>query len=154
MNCPRVLQLAFLALVFAGPAVAGGVSVTDGDGLRIGDQRIRLWGIDAVELHQRCERNGAAYACGIEARNALQSLLRTGELSCEKVDRDRYGRPVARCTVDGADLGAAMVRAGWAVDFEHYSHGAHAREEREARQAKRGLWVGEFELPSLWRRDH
>ena len=102
----------------------------------------------------QCKRNGAAYACGIEARNALQSLLGTGKLSCEKVDRDRYGRTVARCSVDGKDLGAAMVRAGWAVDFEHYSHGAYAREEREARLAKRGLWAGEFEPPSLWRRNH
>jgi endonuclease YncB( thermonuclease family) len=107
-----------LALVLAAPAAAGDVSVTDGDGLRIGDERIRLWGIDAVELHRECKRNGAAYACGIEARNALQSLLRIGELSCEKVDRDRYGRTVARCTVDGKDLGAAMVRSGWAVDFQ------------------------------------
>ncbi len=37
-----------------------------------------------------------------------------GNPSCEAVDRDRYGRTVTKCAVDGADLGRVMGRAGWA----------------------------------------
>jgi endonuclease YncB( thermonuclease family) len=38
-------------------ALAGEVSLIDGDGLRIGNERIRLWGIDSVELNQQCTRD-------------------------------------------------------------------------------------------------
>lgn len=127
---------------------------SDRDRWGIGNERIRLWGIDAPELEQQCERNGAVYACGEEARAALSRLVVNGQISCKTLDRDRYGRALARCSVNGEDLGAAMVGAGWAIDFERYSRGAYAVEEREARLAKRGLWAGEFDLASLWRRNH
>jgi endonuclease YncB( thermonuclease family) len=36
--------------------LASDVDVTDGDGLRLEGERIWLWGIDAPELGQPCER--------------------------------------------------------------------------------------------------
>jgi len=58
------LGLALLvALPF--PTVAGeSVRVVDGDGLKIGNQSIRLWGIDAPELDQTCELDGRTVPCG------------------------------------------------------------------------------------------
>ncbi len=153
----RFLQgvlVSLFALFLCGQVPAGEASVTDGDGLRIGSERIRLWGIDAPELGQACTRSRTAYPCGIEARDALEHLLSAGGLSCERLYQDRYGRTVARCAVAGADLGAAMVRLGWAVDFERYSKGAYADEEVQARAARRGLWAGEFEVPAQWRKRH
>ena len=68
---------------------------------------------------------------------------------------DRYGRTVARCSVDGRDLGAEMVRLGWAVDFPRYSKGFYREQERDARNARRGVWAdGEFLPPGTWRRQH
>ena len=49
------VSLAFLALTVAFPGqaqISGSVSVTDGDTLRIGAQKIRLHGIDAPESRQ------------------------------------------------------------------------------------------------------
>jgi endonuclease YncB( thermonuclease family) len=94
------------------------------------------------------------YPCGIAAREALKELLSAGSLRCEAIDHDRYRRTVVRCWVDGRDLGAEVVRLGWAVDFPRYSHGFYGAEEQEARGAKRGLWAGEFVSPSEWRRSH
>ena len=61
-------------------------------------------------------------------------------------DKDPYGRTVARCSVAGADLGAAMVSLGWAVDFRRYSEGAYAGEEAQARAAKYMRLEAEVEL--------
>ncbi len=79
--------------------------VTDGDSLRIDGERIRLWGMDAPELGQKCQKLGVSYDCGITAREALISLIGNSQVKCEKVNTDRYRRTVARCSVDGADLG-------------------------------------------------
>lgn len=143
-----LLQPGAMMLLLTGYASASDLTVTDGDGLRICDEHIRLWGIDAPELAQTCKRDGNGEA----ARAALENLLHSGDPACEPVEGDRYGRTVARCAVNGRDLGAEMVRRGWAVDYKRYSGGAYADEERDAREAARGLWAGEFEIPALWRK--
>ena len=40
----------------------GTATVIDGDSLTIGQTEIRLWGIDAVELYQTCQRGGKTLA--------------------------------------------------------------------------------------------
>lgn len=149
---PLIAALALCALVRAAHA---GAEVVDGDGLHLGSERIRLWGIDAPELDQKCKRGGASYPCGQQARAALAALVAAGEVRCERVNHDRYGRTVARCSVEGRDLGAEMVRLGWAVDFPRYSEGFYREQERDARKARRGVWAdGEFMPPVTWRRQH
>jgi endonuclease YncB( thermonuclease family) len=78
---------------------------------------------------------------------ALAALLDGQPLTCTEVDGDRYGRTVATCTVAGQDIGAAMVRQGWALDVERYSSGRYAAEQLDAEQAQRGLWSGSFVPP-------
>jgi endonuclease YncB( thermonuclease family) len=141
-------------LVLAAVAQAGGAGVTDGDGLRLNGERIRLWGVDAPEMGQECVLRGIPYSCGLKAKNALTGLLWGKAPRCEEVHTDRYGRTVARCSVDGKDLGGEMVRLGWALDFRRYSNGFYAELEADARGHRRGLWAGEFERPSAWRKEH
>ena len=45
-------------------------SVTDGDTLRIGSERIRLHGIDAPESAQSCRAGGETWVCGAAASRA------------------------------------------------------------------------------------
>ena len=61
---------------------------------------------------------------------------------------------VATCTINDRDLGDAMVRRGYAVDFQRYSHGKYQDAEREAKEAQRGIWAGYFLRPDLWRREY
>jgi endonuclease YncB( thermonuclease family) len=133
------------------PALSGEVRVSDGDTLKIDGERIRLWGMDAPELGQKCKRQGVSYDCGITAREVLISLIGKTRPECEKVNTDRYRRTVARCFVDGEDLGGLMVREGWALDYKRYSKGRYAAEQATARQARRGLWSGEFIPPWEYR---
>ena len=46
-----LLGLSLLSSLLALPAT--GQTVTDGDTIRFGGRAVRLWGIDAAELHQR-----------------------------------------------------------------------------------------------------
>lgn len=126
--------------------VAGSMTVNDGDSLTFGQDRIRLRGIDAPELDQKCTANGRQYGCGVRARRALIELASARVVKCEGWERDRYRRLLARCEAGGRDLGRAMVEAGWAV-----SYGDYGQFEAEARDARKGLWAGAFDQPSDWR---
>lgn len=126
-------------------------TATDGDSLRAGNQKIRLSGIDAPELSQTCrDERGREWACGREAHARLLALLSRGAVNCASSSRDRYGRALATCSAGPvSDIGEAMVRAGYAVDF---MNGGYQAAEAEARAEKRGIWRGSFERPQDWRR--
>ncbi len=134
------------------------VHVIDGDSLTVrhgdADLTIRLTGIDAVEYRQSCTRAGSQWPCGREARQALERLVGRGSLHCALSAKDRYGRTLAACRTavspDGIDLGAEMVRLGWAVanDTDYLA------EEAGAETAQRGIWQGDFTAPADWRAAH
>jgi endonuclease YncB( thermonuclease family) len=127
----------------------GTATVNDGDTITLGQERIRLRGIDAPEYTQTCQRNGTDYACGRMARQALIGLIGGRAVSCTGWQRDRYGRLLGDCRAGDVDLNRALVAAGWAV-----AYGGYEAEERKARTAKVGLWAGSFDQPQDWRRAH
>lgn len=133
------------------PDETGTFTAVDGDSLRKDGRDYRLHAIDAPELHQSCwKQDGSQYDCGRAARDELRRLLRTGPVTCQLLDTDRYDRAVAECRAGTLNLNDAMVRAGWAIAYKR--HGLdHAAAEGEARAAKRGLWQGRFERPEAWR---
>ena len=130
--------------------VAGLATATDGDTLRLGGLPIRLAGIDAPELRQTCTRDERPVECGAEARAELARRIEAAIVRCRLVGRDRYRRHLARCRVGDDDLGAALVRSGFALSYE----GGYDREEARARADKAGLWAGTFTDPAEWRREH
>jgi endonuclease YncB( thermonuclease family) len=75
----------------AAALLIGQASVIDGDTLEIHGQRVRLYGIDAMESRQLCW-NGKRkrYACGREAALALDDFIGESVVSCESRGHDRY----------------------------------------------------------------
>jgi endonuclease YncB( thermonuclease family) len=140
----------WLVLMPSGRALEGRAQVTNGDTIGIGETRIRLKGVDAPEMEQRCSRSGRSYACGETARQALIGLVSGETVRCRASGRDRYKRVLARCTVDGRDIGAQLVEAGWAVSYGR----DYDSEEARAQRRSAGLWEGDFERPQSWRRQH
>jgi endonuclease YncB( thermonuclease family) len=128
--------------------IVGVASVIDGDTISIHGENIRLSGFDAPERGRRCA--GGVNASS-RAANALDGFISGRTVRCVVTDHDRYGRPVARCSASGVELGDWMVREGWARDWPQYSCGAYAAAERAARQARRGLWG--MDCPALWPAD-
>lgn len=100
-----------------GEIVAGGVTVTDGDTIRLGAERIRIENLDTPELGDGAE-------CLAERRLADLALQRAGalfaqasEVSIARNGEDQYGRTLARVTLDGEDFGRVMVREGYAAEW-------------------------------------
>ncbi|MEI7599923.1 MAG: thermonuclease family protein [Aestuariivirga sp.] len=143
----------FLAFPFPGQAesLAGQASVIDGDTIEIHGQRIRLFGIDAVESRQRCTRDGKPWDCGKDSAFALADRVGRSAIDCQGSEHDRYGRLVAICFKGGEDLNRWMVEQGWAVAYRHYSLD-YVGAEDAAKAARRGLWSGSFEMPWEWRK--
>lgn len=130
--------------------VAGFATATDGDTLRLSGLSIRLAGIDAPELRQSCTREEKPYPCGADAKAELARLAEGAVVRCRIEEEDRYGRSVAACRAGGEDLGAALVRRGFALSYEN----RYRREEADARSAGIGLWSGSFTEPAQWRREN
>jgi endonuclease YncB( thermonuclease family) len=151
----RTLLLSNLLMLFISfPLLAKTQSweVIDGDNIRQGDRVIRFWGMDAPERNQRCLKgDGAEYKCGQDAKTALEVLIQDKPLVCEYLKKDRYKRDVARCSVNGMDIGGLMVSLGWAIDYKRYSKGHYQAEQFQAQRQGLGLWNGEFEIPSEYR---
>lgn len=90
-------------------------SVVDGDTLRDGGERYRVENIDAPE-------RGARARCESERRLAetARSYLIDWVAHARRVEatpvgrRDRYGRVVARISIDGIDLGERLMARGLA----------------------------------------
>ena len=131
--------------------ITGPARIIDGDTIEVHGQRIRLHGIDAPEGRQLCFDDGEPWLCGTDATNALRNKIGDRQVTCEELDRDRYERVVARCVVDGEDLGEWMVLRGWAVAYVYYSY-EYTRAEAIARARERGIWASEFEMPWDWRK--
>jgi endonuclease YncB( thermonuclease family) len=154
--CAVGAALAWVAACAPAPSraqtITGTATVHDGDTLSVGAVRVRVFAIDAPELAQSCRaEDGSSYACGEEARRVLAARVGQEVVTCVGRTRDRYGRVVARCSVGAEDLGAMMVREGWALAYRAFGDD-YVEAEREARVARRGLWRGSFEPPWEWRR--
>lgn len=79
-----------------------------------------------------------SWKCGTEASNHLAGLVEGREIECEALDRDRYGRIIARCTADGTDVIAAMIDTGLAWAYVEYSRDYVEREAAAKASASDG----------------
>lgn len=115
--------------------------IVDGDTLEIAGVSIRLAGIDAPEQRETC----GPTACGRAAGRALGRFA--GDwVGCEILGGDPYGRLVGVCHGAAGELGAAMVRFGYARAWDQ----RYAAEEAEARAEQSGFWQPEAIRPEDW----
>ncbi|WP_341368796.1 thermonuclease family protein [Yoonia sp. BS5-3] len=148
----RLLYALFL-ICFATVAPAapeGAVRVIDADTFDIGGTRVRLFGIDAPEIGQPCDADGAVWDCGRWARDQVRDQFENAWAVCTQQDVDRYDRVVAICHVGGVDMGAEIVNAGWAWAYLRYSD-RYALDEKAAAVHARGLWSLEVERAAAYR---
>lgn len=154
----RAFPVLLWSLLLAGAAatarpLVGVVShVTDGDTLwvrpagGIAPVQVRIQGVDAPEICQ---------AFGRQARDALAARVLYRPVRVATRARDRYQRSVGSVSLDGQDVGAWLVAAGFAWSARSRGRGGpYAQEEAQARQGRAGLWaVGAIE-PRVFRRRH
>ena len=112
--------------------------VSDGDTLWVQPlngaqaQKIRLEGLDAPEL---CQHGGE------EARAALQGLLRGHVVQVQSLNRDTYGRRLARIQWQGQDVGHWLVLQGhaWSSSFQGRA-GRYDEAQQQAQAQRRGVF--------------
>ena len=132
--------------------ISGPLRVIDADTVDVAGQRIRLHAIDAPEVDQSCEtEHGQPWAeCGAWVSHVVAQEFGGVDATCTPLDRDAYGRVVARCFVEGADLGATLVSRGLAFAYVKYGDDYVAHQARAA-AADRGLHAVRVTQPS-WHR--
>ena len=131
--------------------VTGPALVVDGDTVEVGSIKIRLQGIDAPETDQVClDQKSERWNCGVVARDELRKHTAVAPWKCSGTAKDRFGRLIATCEVNGENVNRWMVRNGWAMSFVRFSH-VYDAEENDARKEKVGLWSGAFIKPWDWR---
>ena len=145
------LIFVFLLSSIASADLSGTALIVDGDTITISGNKIRLNGIDTPEKDQTCRRAGITWRCGYQATETLRNWTYTKEVRCVGDTKDRYGRLIANCFVDGYNVNARLVYEGLALAYRKYSK-QYIPEEDKARAAKRGMWAGEFVAPWDWRK--
>ena len=83
-----VIGIVFFACLSFWPALdeehSGPANVIDADTIEVGGEKHRLYGVDAVEIDQRCRRrDSATWPCGRKAAAALTKFLEGRKVSCE-----------------------------------------------------------------------
>ena len=125
--------------------------ITDGDTIRIADERIRFSGIDAPEIKQTCIYQEQEFNCGEFSKNLLIEKIADQEVDCIRESKDQYGRTLAECFVGKESLSSYLVREGYAFAYRKYSNKFIADEEYAERNSN-GMWSMKFILPWEYRR--
>lgn len=154
-----VAAAALLALAaapgLAQEVVTGPAKVVDADIVQVDKQRVILWGVDAPERTQKCKVGSLDWACYDAARRGLGELIASGEASCTlTADKpDIFNRRFGVCTSDGKDIGAELVRLGFARAYAEQAPD-YLPQEDEAKAAKAGIWQDGADVmdPWIWRK--
>lgn len=154
---PLVLAAMLPLVLAATPSMAqaemitGTAEVMDSDVLEIDGRRVHLLGVESVEEGQLCSVDGIEWECYPAAIRALQTVSSGGALECEIASGpDFLDQVIARCTLNGDDIGEAFVRSGFGLTLETETSD-YADAMQAARDEGAGLWKSDFLLPSEWR---
>ena len=127
------------------------MGVSDGDTITVlrGQEpvKVRLYGIDCPEKSQ---------AFGQKAKQRTSALVFGATVTVQPADIDRYGRTVAKVSLeDGRSLNEELVAGGYAWWYREYAPKDErlGRLEAGAREKGLGLWADEgAEAPWEFRR--
>ncbi len=114
LKAPRVLKIIKARVRY----------IVDGDSIYLKGYKpqIRLWGVDAPE------RGKYGYQA---ATRYLKKIAKARILTCEMVDKDRYGRTVARCFLsNGKEINRMMIESGTAQEYTRFSKGFYKKSQR------------------------
>ena len=141
--------------------IIGKANVTDGDTIKINNQKIRLFGIDAPETKQFCKEVYLSflifnfkrdYKWGEKSTNALKKKIKDKKIRCLIQDKkDRYRRNIGICYLKKQDINSWLVKNGYAIAYRRYSK-KYIIDEQYAEDNKLGIWQGTFMEPEKWRR--
>lgn len=130
--------------------VVGYARSLSGDTLRIGKTIVKLSGIEAPELSQKCKlANGRTWSCGSAALQALRRITGSHRVACVISGSTVQGKE-ATCSVGKLDLARELVEQGH-VFAVHGLFSRYGSAEARAQENRRGIWRGESMRPGDYR---
>ncbi|WGD31252.1 thermonuclease family protein [Ancylobacter sp. WKF20] len=123
----RIKSAAFIAALLIATPAAADIYVLDGDTIVVDREHIRLTGFNTPETRDaQCE---SERALGYRAKARLRDLLTmacgplarapAGCLTLERLPTpDRYGRSLARLTMQGRDVAEILISEGLAEPYD------------------------------------
>lgn len=122
--------------------------VIDGDTIEVtlppgGKEKVRIIGIDTPETK---DPRKPVQCFGKEASKQMTKLVNGKTVVLERnpaEDRDKYKRLLRYISLNGEDIGASMIRDGFAFSYKKFPHPrleAYNQLEKEAREDTKGLW--------------
>ena len=144
------IRIIIIFLVMLSGSIAKEISgiprIVDGDTVHIDKYKIRLEGIDAPEIRQKCKIEylklsfisfNKSYLCGIKSKKKLEKKINYKSISCKVKSKDRYGRYLGTCFKKKINLNKWLVRSGYAVAYLRYSK-AYLKDENYAKKKRFG----------------
>tara|TARA_B100000586_G_C19998001_1_gene379154 strand:+ start:301 stop:774 length:474 start_codon:yes stop_codon:yes gene_type:complete len=148
----KLLAIVVLGLLWCNAGFADSLRVIDGDTIVLNGEKIRFSGIDAPEYDQDCINGGERIFCGVFSKVLLTKKIGKETPKCVSEGKDRYGRTLAECFVNGESLSSFLVRHGYAFAYRKYSK-KFVKDEEYAKKNKIGMWVMQFEFPWDFRKN-
>ena len=156
-----LLILCFNFPSFGSELISGMAKIIDGDTIKVGEKKIRLYGIDSPEKGQNCKKLYFSflifnfqkdYKCGEKSTLVLMKKLKDKKIECIlQNNKDRYKRYIGTCYIENQDINGWLVKNGHAIAYKKYSK-KYLLDEQYAKENKLGLWKGTFMKPEEWRR--
>lgn len=111
---------------------------------------VRIWGIDAPETGQK--------PWGEMATQTLKNMIGDHRaIELQVMEKDQYGRLLAKLFIQAQDVGLEMVEAGAAIVYARYNHDQdYINAQKRAKMSRLGIWqtAGAQQQPEQWRRLH
>jgi endonuclease YncB( thermonuclease family) len=139
---PSMTLSSFVPFKAADPPIVGRAWATGGDTIRMGQQTVRLDGIEAPDRDQTCARpDSRRWRCGEAAQAALSRIVAGRQVHCEPVGKSEAGIVRASCTAGGTDIAGALVEGGYVL-AETGMMARYRSAQAKAQQTKAGIWSG------------
>lgn len=98
---------------------------------------VAISGVTSVATSETCSFEGKEWNCGVRARTAFRSFLRSRAVVCDVPPDAERGVIVARCRVGKQDVGEWLVANGWA---RADASGPYAEAAAKAEVEKKGIF--------------
>lgn len=121
-----IVSLLITSTAVAAPITGPISKIRDGDTFLIGNQPIRICGIDAPERGTKAGKQSTKYLRKMTIGKSLRCIpVGEGTVCDGRSRRTNRDRIVAQCFIQGRDIAEMLVRSGNACDWTKFSGGAY-----------------------------